>query len=56
MEPEGADDTVRSLKSGVREGNPPGGSQLCDALLSKMPGKLTFAVNQPAAGRWRRGE
>jgi threonine dehydratase len=47
VEPEGADDTVRSLKSGVREGNPPGGSQLCDALLSKMPGELTFAVNQP---------
>ncbi|HYZ63645.1 MAG TPA: threonine/serine dehydratase [Acetobacteraceae bacterium] len=46
VEPEGADDTVRSLKSGVREGNPPGGSQLCDALLSKMPGELTFAVNQ----------
>jgi len=47
VEPEGSDDTVRSLKSGVREGNPPGGSQLCDALLSKMPGELTFAVNQP---------
>ncbi|MBV8913306.1 MAG: threonine/serine dehydratase [Acetobacteraceae bacterium] len=47
VEPEGADDTVRSLRSGVREGNPPGGSQLCDALLSKMPGELTFAVNQP---------
>ena len=46
VEPEGADDTVRSLKSGVREGNPPGGSQLCDSLLSKMPGELTFAVNQ----------
>ena len=38
---------MRSLRSGVREGNPPGGSQLCDALLSKMPGELTFAVNQP---------
>jgi len=47
VEPEGADDTVRSLRSGVREGNPPGGSQLCDSLLAKMPGELTFAVNQP---------
>ena len=47
VEPEGSDDTMRSLRSGVREGNPPGGSQLCDALLSKMPGELTFAVNQP---------
>jgi threonine dehydratase len=46
VEPEGSDDTVRSLRSGVREGNPPGASQFCDALLSKMPGELTFAVNQ----------
>ena len=47
IEPEGSDDTIRSLRSGVRQGNPPGGSQLCDALLSPMPGALTFAVNQP---------
>jgi len=46
VEPEGSDDTLRSLRSGKREGNPPGGSQLCDALLSAMPGELTFAVNQ----------
>lgn len=46
VEPEGSDDTLRSLRSGTREGNPPGGSQLCDALLAKMPGALTFAVNQ----------
>ena len=46
VEPEGLDDTLRSLRSGKREGNPPGGSQLCDALLAKMPGALTFAVNQ----------
>jgi len=47
VEPEGSDDTLRSLRSGRREVNPPGGSQLCDALLSKSPGELTFAVNQP---------
>ena len=46
VEPEGWDDTRRSLRSGQREGNPPGGSQLCDALLAKMPGELTFAVNR----------
>jgi len=46
VEPEGSDDTLRSLRSGKREGNPPGGSQLCDALLAKMPGELTFAVNR----------
>ena len=47
VEPEGWDDTGRSLASGIREGNAPGGSMLCDALLAKMPGEMTFAVNQP---------
>ncbi len=47
VEPEGSDDTRRSLQSGVRQGNAPGGSTLCDALLAPMPGALTFAVNQP---------
>lgn len=46
VEPEGWDDTARSLVSGSRLGNAPGGSMLCDALLSKMPGLLTFEVNQ----------
>ncbi len=47
VEPEGWDDTGRSLAGGVRVGNPDGGSLLCDALLAKMPGEMTFAVNQP---------
>ncbi len=47
VEPAGWDDTTRSLVSGARESNPPGGSLLCDALLAKSPGRLTFAVNQP---------
>lgn len=47
VEPEGSDDTLRSLRSGTRQGNPPGGSALCDALLSPMPGEMTFALNQP---------
>jgi threonine dehydratase len=47
VEPEGWDDTARSLTSGARQGNPPGGSLLCDALLSRMPGEITFALNQP---------
>lgn len=46
VEPDGSDDTGRSLRSGVRESNLPGGSQLCDALLAPRPGALTFAVNQ----------
>ena len=47
VEPAGWDDTARSLASGSRERNAPGGSTLCDSLLSAMPGQLTFAVNQP---------
>jgi threonine dehydratase len=47
VEPEGWDDTGRSLAAGARVENPPGGSTLCDALLAKIPGALTFAVNQP---------
>ena len=46
VEPEGWDDTARSLAAGRRLSNPPGGSLLCDALLSPMPGELTFPVNQ----------
>ena len=46
VEPEGADDTARSLASGRRETNPPGGSALCDALLSPRPGALTFSLNR----------
>ena len=47
VEPAGWDDTGRSLASGQRETNAPGGSTLCDALLANSPGQLTFAVNQP---------
>lgn len=47
VEPEGWDDTGRSLASGQRETNAPGGSTLCDALLAHAPGMLTFAVNRP---------
>ena len=45
-EPEGWDDTARSLAAGERvgvEGAPP---SICDALLAPMPGRLTFAVNR----------
>ena len=46
VEPEGADDTIRSLAAGERLANPPGGSMFCDALLAAMPGEMTFAVNR----------
>jgi threonine dehydratase len=47
VEPEGWDDYGRSLRAGERLANDGAGSGLCDALLSKMPGALTFAVNAP---------
>ena len=46
VEPEGSDDTARSLASGRREANAPGGPSLCDALLSPQPGEITFAINR----------
>jgi threonine dehydratase len=43
-EPEGFDDTRRSLASGRRERNPPGARSICDALLAPSPGEITFAL------------
>jgi len=46
VEPEGFDDTARSLRAGARCTNPPGGESFCDALLAPTPGELTFALNR----------
>ncbi|WP_313803390.1 threonine/serine dehydratase [Sphingobium sp.] len=46
VEPEGFDDTARSLASGVRESVSPDARSICDALLSPSPGVLTFPVNR----------
>jgi len=45
-EPEGFDDTARSLVSGQRETNTPGAKSICDALLLPAPGALTFEINR----------
>lgn len=45
VEPEGWDDTARSLAAGRRLAVETPGSGLCDALLSKQPGALTFPIN-----------
>lgn len=45
VEPEGWDDTRRSLEAGRRIANDGSGSNLCDALLSRQPGALTFSIN-----------
>ncbi len=47
VEPEGWDDYGQSLRAGQRIGNDGQGSLLCDALLSRHPGEITFAINAP---------
>jgi threonine dehydratase len=50
VEPEGFDDTRRSLEAGERSGAPPAERSLCDALESPMPGAVTFPILQDALG------
>ena len=46
VEPEGMDDTARSLRAGRRVANDPSARSICDALQAAMPGRLTFEINQ----------
>ncbi len=50
VEPEGFDDTGRSLKSGKREKNATMSGSICDALLTNEPGELTFEINKRLVG------
>jgi threonine dehydratase len=45
-EPQGFDDHARSFRSGEREQNAALTGTICDALMARMPGKLTFAINR----------
>ncbi|MAF96507.1 MAG: pyridoxal-5'-phosphate-dependent protein [Rhodospirillaceae bacterium] len=45
-EPEGFDDTARSLAAGERVSNDKGAKTFCDALILPTPGVLTFSINQ----------
>ena len=49
-EPQGFDDHARSFRSGRREQNAALSGTICDALMARMPGKLTFAINQSLVG------
>jgi threonine dehydratase len=49
-EPAGFDDHARSFRSGRREQNDALSGTICDALMARMPGKLTFAINQTLVG------
>ncbi|MGL5117353.1 MAG: threonine ammonia-lyase [Beijerinckiaceae bacterium] len=45
VEPERFDDTRRSLAAGTQVANEPGPMSICDAIVTPMPGKLTFPIN-----------
>jgi threonine dehydratase len=49
-EPQGFDDHARSFRSGRREQNAELTGTICDALMARTPGKLTFAINQSLVG------
>ncbi len=46
VEPEGLDDTMRSLVAGKRVANDPDARSICDALLAPEPGAITFEINR----------
>jgi len=50
VEPEGFEDFGRSLAAGKRLANAAGGGSIQDAILTPMPGKLTFPVGQRLFG------
>ena len=50
VEPESSDDTRRSLAAGVRIANDTQSSSICDAIVTPMPGELTFPILQSLAG------
>lgn len=43
-EPAEYDDMARSLAAGTRQANAPGSRSFCDALMSPMPGEITFPI------------
>jgi len=46
IEPEGFDDTKRSLEAEQRLSNRSDVSSICDSILTPMPGELTFSINR----------
>ena len=50
VEPEDFDDVTRSLISGRIERNDRAGGSLCDAIVTKQPGQLTFPIMQAHCG------
>lgn len=46
VEPALFDDTRRSLEAGKRLANPKGRTTICDAIMTDIPGELTFSINR----------
>ncbi|MBE0553162.1 MAG: threonine/serine dehydratase [Rhodobacteraceae bacterium] len=49
-EPEGFDDTARSLAAGTRVRNAAAAGSVCDAIVTPMPGEITFPILQRLCG------
>ncbi|MBE1283809.1 MAG: pyridoxal-phosphate dependent enzyme [Rhodobacteraceae bacterium] len=49
-EPDGFDDTKRSLASGIITRNPSESGNICDAILTPQPGEITFPILQRLCG------
>ena len=45
-EPEGFDDTIRSLESGQIQSVDPANRSICDAVITPSPGNITFGINR----------
>jgi threonine dehydratase len=50
VEPEGFDDTARSLRSGQVETNTAASGNICDAILTPAPGQITFPILKRLCG------
>ncbi|MDD9717602.1 threonine/serine dehydratase [Dinoroseobacter sp. PD6] len=50
VEPDGFDDMARSLAAGTRLANSARDGSICDAILTPMPGEITFPVLASRAG------
>lgn len=50
VEPEGFDDTARSLRSGHVETNTAASGNICDAILTPAPGQITFPILKRLCG------
>ena len=50
VEPEGFDDTARSLRSGKIETNFRTSGSICDAIITPSPGQLTFPIMKKLCG------